>query len=98
MEESDNILGHLRGRSRSTWRRKEAPVRMTCDIWDTIPTIFVFDHAIKKDTCHGYSAAGEEWIIVHSIADFDTSRGVDVAGKKGEDVITTAMTGFDDQA
>jgi len=78
MEESDDILGHLRGRCRST--------------------VLVLDQSVKKDTCHGYSATGEEWIIVHSVADFNAGRGVDVASEKREDVITTAMAGLDDQA
>jgi len=50
-------------------------------------TVFVLDQSIEKDTCHGYSPTREEWIIVHPITDFDTGRGVNVSGEKGEDII-----------
>ena len=64
-------------------------VRMSLDIPETTLTIFVLNQTIKKDACHGYCATREEWVIVHSIADFDTSRGVDIASEEGEDVILT---------
>ena len=50
-------------------------------------TVFVFDQSIEKDACHGYSATGEEWIVVHSVTDFDARRGIDITSEKGEDVI-----------
>lgn len=52
-----------------------------------MPTIFVLDHPVKEDACHRYGAAREEWIIIHPVADFNTSRGVDVAGEEGKNVI-----------
>ena len=54
---------------------------------DTILTVFVLNQSVKKDTCHGYSAAREEGIIVHSVADFDAGRRVDVASEKRENVV-----------
>ena len=67
--------------------RKQLFVRMSRDIQDTILTVFVLDHSVKKDTRHRDSATGEEWVIVHSIADFDAGGRVDIASEKGEDII-----------
>lgn len=50
-------------------------------------TVFVLDQPVKEDACHGNGAAGEERIIIHSVTDFNTGRGVDIAGEKRKDVI-----------
>jgi len=62
-------------------------LRAIWDILDIMLTVFVFDQSIKKNTRHGYRATGEEWVIVHSVLNFDTGGGVDVASEKGEYVI-----------
>ena len=50
-------------------------------------TVFILNQPVKQDTSHGYSAAGEEWVVIHSIADFNAGRRVYITGEKGEDVI-----------
>lgn len=50
-------------------------------------TVLVLYYPVKKDACHGYSATGEKWVIIHSIADFDTGWGVDIAGEKRKYVV-----------
>lgn len=50
-------------------------------------TILVLNETVEEDTSHGDGIAREEGVVVHAITDFETSRRVAVASKKGENVV-----------
>ena len=65
-------------------------------IWDpegASLTVFVLNQPVEQDACHRYSTTGEEWIIIHSITDFNASRGVNITSEQGEDVVLQRKSG-----
>ena len=50
-------------------------------------TIIVFDQTIEKNASHGNGTTREIRVVVHSLTNFNTSRRIDVASEKREDVI-----------
>ena len=61
-------------------------------------TVIILDQTVKENTGHGDGTTGEEGVVVHALTDFNASRGVDVTSEKGKDIISTTVTGLDDQA
>jgi hypothetical protein len=50
-------------------------------------TIIIFDQTIEKNASHGDSTTREVRVIIHSFTNFNTSRSIDIASEKREDVI-----------
>lgn len=50
-------------------------------------TILVFDQTIKEHASHGNSTTREIRVVVHAIANFNTSGRVNVASQKGENIV-----------
>lgn len=60
-------------------------------------TVGVFHKTIEQNTGHGNLGAGEEGVVVQTFLDVEARRGVTVARQQREDVVSTAVAGFDDQ-
>ena len=50
-------------------------------------TIIIFNQTIEKNASHGDCTTREVGIIIHSFTNFNSSRSIDVASEKREDVI-----------
>jgi hypothetical protein len=59
-------------------------------IWSVELTIIVLDETVVQYSGHGDTASGEVRVVVHALGDLDTWWRVDVAGKKGVDVVLKA--------
>lgn len=50
-------------------------------------TVLIFNKTVKQNTSHGNSATREVRVVVQTFTDFDTSWGIHVTSKEGEDVV-----------
>lgn len=50
-------------------------------------TIFVLDEIVPKDTRHGDGTTREVRVVVHSVTNFNASRGVYITSQQGEYVV-----------
>lgn len=50
-------------------------------------TIIIFDQTVEKNASHGDCTTREVRVIIHSFTNFNTSRSIDIASEKREDVV-----------
>lgn len=50
-------------------------------------TIIIFNQTIEQDSSHGNGTTRKIRVVVHTLADFDTSGWINVTCQKGEDII-----------
>lgn len=49
--------------------------------------IRILDDAVEENPCHTDGTTREVWVVVQTLTDFNTCRGVDVTSEQREDII-----------
>ena len=88
-QESNDVLGHLRRRSRRAYiRQKRGKCSfMLLDRGEILRTVFVFNEAVEENACHRDGVAREVRVVVHAVTNLEAGRRVRVASKESEDVV-----------